>query len=37
MGKIPYKTINQRGQQQILKGKLQLNGNTLIGSVPIPI
>ena len=37
MDKIPYKTINQRDQIQILEGKLGLNGNTLIISVPIPI
>ena len=37
MSKIPNKTINQRGQIQILEGKLELNGNTLIISVPIPI
>ena len=37
MGKIPYKTINQRGQIQILEGKLGLNEKTLIISVPIPI
>ena len=37
MGKIPYKTINQRDQIQILEGKLWLNGITLIISVPISI
>ena len=37
MGKIPYKTINQQGQTQILERKLGLNGNTLMIRVPITI